>query len=324
MKGPYKVVHGTMPHHRKKTTSFFDETGKLDPERQVSFVGPFITWREEDDVMAINADGEVIRLPGQHVQTLEQVLENHAYPNSEDAIFEPGQYHPRMFRAGPIEAQVSQYGSAWISSTTAAAPLFERLANVMRIIEPVRAHKSTYGHELRHLLILVCTEIENAWKEILIANDYDAEPGWTEKDKRARSEVWRSKQYAELAEPLRLDQWILRLSTAPLWEEIRPFKGWDIERATKSLRWYSANQQTKHTREMALDQATLRNVIRACGALWVMIASQFGEDPLKVAPFDMFMAMQRPEWRLGERYFPNRLRPEWSKRPYWRKTTVGI
>jgi hypothetical protein len=176
----------------------------------------------------------------------------------------PGEYFPRIW-LGPETPHPRDVGllDAWIASVRSARSLFAHLRDMFRVIEPVTSHVSVYGHELRQLLILACTEVESAWKAILRSNGFKPKRG---------DDTWTRTDYLHLCDPLGLDVYVVRLCTHPAYGEIKPFGSW----RTSGLAWYDAYNKVKHDREGELHQATLGHVIDAMAAVFVMIFAQFG------------------------------------------------
>jgi hypothetical protein len=184
----------------------------------------------------------------------------------------PGQYCPRMYR-GPETPHPKDLGllDAWVSTVRSSRVLFGRLRDIFQVVEPDATHDNVYGHELRQLLILACTEVESAWKAILIANHFLDAPA---------NDRWTTGHYIRLSAPMELSAYAVSLSTHPAYGAIEPFRTWDPARPTQSLTWYDAHNAVKHDKEGMLKKATLRCVIEAVAALFVMRIAQFGPTEL--------------------------------------------
>jgi len=139
----------------------------------------------------------------------------------------------------------------------------EELERIFRVIEPVPANSSAFGHASRLLLMQAATEVESAWKAVLRANG-NATDRLTTRD------------YVRLLDPMRLDAYEVRLIGFPDWPALRPFRGWDRASPTKSLPWYEGYNETKHDRETNLRHATLKSVVSAMAAALIMLRAQFG------------------------------------------------
>jgi hypothetical protein len=181
---------------------------------------------------------------------------------------------------------------AYTGTVRIARSLFARLRDIFQVIEPCHEHDAVYGHELRQLLILACTEVESSWQAILKANGY---PDTTKSGKPRR---WTTKDYVKLLEPMRLHSYRLSLAAHPSYGDIWPFQGWEADNATGSLPWYDAYNKTKHNREIELKRATLRDVIVALAAVHVMTVAQFGFGEVAMGQFhaDAFNFLGSPRW----------------------------
>lgn len=207
----------------------------------------------------------------------------------------PGQHHPRIWR-DEESPEPHEVGLGLVASESARVSRFltGRLREAFRYIQPIPddRHLQVYGHELRELLILACTEVEAAWKAILVANDISSV-----------GERYTRNDYVRLAEPMRLGEWRLVLSGYSHEIRLVPFEGWNPRHV--SLTWYDAYNATKHDREAKLTEATLKNVIDAMGAVFIMQAAQFGP---RLEDADEFTIAESPRWALDERY----ISPRWQ------------
>jgi hypothetical protein len=207
----------------------------------------------------------------------------------------PGERHPRMWRGRYSEPGMEEKESL-AGAVTSANVLLERFRHVLRTVEPDPTNRQAFGHELRQLLILACTEVESAWKSILVGNRYsDLE------DYR-----YTTNDYCKLREALKLEEWEVKLTMFSRYGAIAPFREWDPGKPTESLAWYSAYNLTKHDRETNLCRATLENLISAMAGLYIMLAAQAGPDRLARAPYDIvdFQHTHLPQWGLADEYVP--------------------
>jgi hypothetical protein len=188
--------------------------------------------------------------------------------------------------------EVERFAGSLVSATV----LFERFRHVLRTVEPEPENRSTFGHELRHLLILASTEVESAWKSILLANDYPPP-----KDDR-----FSTKDYCKLCGPMKLRDWRVALTLSPRYGTLAPFSDWDSEKPTASLSWYADYNSTKHDREVNLNKANLGNVVNAMAALHIVLAAQVGSERLSKAPYSLsdFRPVTEPQWPLEDEYVP--------------------
>jgi hypothetical protein len=222
-----------------------------------------------------------------------------------------GQRFPRIWRLGQNDPFHERTIKATLSIGVTTTSLLKQLANTFEAIEPHEKNAKTFSHNLRHLLILVCTEVEAAWKGILKANGYTTSGRMTTND------------YVKLLPVLKLDSWVLQLLFYTDYPSLQPFKGWSASNPTESLPWYAAHHAVKHDREEQLHQATLENVIMAFAALLALGAAQFGPKLLSdmanennmgrsVFAQTHFHYVEKPTWDAGECYFPPFGKKDWE------------
>lgn len=224
-----------------------------------------------------------------------------------------GEFHPRMAWRGtrthryprpgmdgsPYESYFHQYHASQLQAAhVSSLILYERLANALEVLEPHPRNACAYGHELRHLLIAACTEVEAGWRGVLGANGYGG------------SGHFKTTDYVKLKEPLRLGDWVVRLKAYPEFASISPFGTWSSDRPSKSLPWYEAYNSVKHDREGELYQASLQHVVSAMAAVAVMGWAQFGEQVIGIESVPhtaLFLPEQRPQWTAQQLYYGPRL-----------------
>lgn len=224
---------------------------------------------------------------------------------------QPGQYHPRIFRPRNQPGTGKMYSHPWTDSVKAVRNILSRLEQVFQVIEPRKKNDRVFGHELRQLLILACTEVESSCKAIMKANGY-APPATAQ---------WKTADYVKLVQPLHLAAWEIALTRSPRYRRFSPFQGWNSTTPTQSLPWYHAYNQTKHDREGHLADATLKHVIYAAGAAYLMVWAQFGQfgfRRLGLTEVDAFQVGKMPVYPLNEHYVPPGIAPgaTWTPQHY--------
>ena len=239
-------------------------------------------------------------------ETVEKALEKHVghafHPHRFSiATLQPGEFHPRMHRQAFSSTRQEfpdpsvLYIKEMAAALESARNLFVQLRHVFRYLEPSENNKSAYGDQLRSLLILACTEVESAWRSVLLVNNG-----------ASRSEGLNTRNYVMLLEPMRLNEWRITLSGYPEYPELTPFATWDRHAPTESLPWYKAYNHVKHDREGCLFRATLEHVLSAMSGVLVMLLAQFGLYPL-CGPNPLssgFILKAAPSWRLADLYVP--------------------
>lgn len=217
----------------------------------------------------------------------------------------PGAYWPRIWRGrydeenpfatyNPVHAR-AVYRTKFVQSIVATLSLFSYLVEIFRHVEPASENLNVFGHKIRELLILVCTEIESSWRAVLEANST------TEKTS------YRTDDYFAVKEPLRLDQWRVALKDYPNLGEFSPFSEWDKQRPTKSLSWYNSYNAAKHDRESNFSRANLGDLLSAMAALHIIQAAQWGPelfDMFHGNTFSPFSVTGWPEFSASEVYIP--------------------
>lgn len=184
-----------------------------------------------------------------------------------------GQYYPRMARPRYQNHQDSpgscpnsnEFENELASSRGQLVSLMHHLERICETIHPCEGTFTAFGHDIRNLLILACTEVEAHWRSVLVANGVD-EPRFTTAD------------YVKLAEPMRLGEYAISLPYYPWLDPLRPFENWDAAgKPTKDLEWYDAYNAVKHNRVDNFDQAKLIYVFQAVSACAIMLCAQFGK-----------------------------------------------
>jgi hypothetical protein len=233
-------------------------------------------------------------------------------------ILDIGQYYPRIYRPfmrnvgrfkfldelSMIEVHDQEFdskdpasyppvpidNSAYLKSLSQLALLCERLAFVFRTIEPESTNLEAYGHEIRNLFIIACTEVETQWKAILNANHYTGDR-------------WTTNDFVKLLAPLRLADYEINLPLYPGIPALSPFHKWNANQPTQSLTWYDAYNATKHDREKNFSQATMSNVINAIAACAILLIAQFGKrNSWKSELGEFFRITKVPVWKQEEMY----------------------
>lgn len=178
--------------------------------------------------------------------------------------------------------------------------LQDQLEKICRVIHPTQKNFDAFGHDIRNLLILACTEVEAQWKGVLTANGAMGES---------------TNDYVKLAQPMRLADFEVSFSYYPWLTAFKPFDGWSSSAPTKSLVWYDAYNKVKHDGEKEFEQATLQNAFQAiCGCV-VMMYAQFGQSGYKYRETlsAYFELTGKPKWHATEVYCPFDGVPAWPQ-----------
>jgi len=150
--------------------------------------------------------------------------------------------------------------------------LLDKLDELFLYIEPDQMGLNAYSHKTRELLLLACTEIENAWRQYMyLANLSPSRKDYTTND------------YVKLCQPLFLSQYEVKLKPYKDVQSIMPFYDWSPTKPTESLSWYDSYNKTKHDRTEYFGEATLWNCIQAITANIVLFCVRY-------SPFSLFQS----------------------------------
>ncbi|AHF66536.1 hypothetical protein [Pseudomonas cichorii] len=216
-----------------------------------------------------------------------------------------GHYYPRVWRGIPPRHMLdSGYNGLALNddeqktktkNALSAASLFEEMNTLFRSVEPSSANDATFGHKIRELLILACTEVEANWRGVYQSN--------TSSSKKPDG----TRDYIKLMPLLRLDEWVVCLKNHPDYPELKPFENWNDSEGmtTRSLAWYNSYNAVKHDREREFNQATLGSLIMAMAAIHVLQVAQWGPGlylRFQGNQFSIFETVTVPEYKAHEQY----------------------
>lgn len=223
------------------------------------------------------------------------------YPTSEwhKLALELGEYYPRMARPGHTgpgpgsnmdQSQLAK--TIQTISTGQLDALIQELKRICRVIHPVPANFQAYGHEIRNLLIIACTEVEAQWKSIMKANHAKAESRF---------------DYVKLSDAMKLREYRVSLPWYPWLEPVAPFLHWKPTAIGEQqiLPWYDAYNAVKHNREDEFSKGTLEHTISALAGCFVMLCAQYGQQFARKsddAGDAFFLLLDVPTWEPNELY----------------------
>ena len=186
---------------------------------------------------------------------------------------EPGKYHRRVARyvSNMTGNSLSYSPNIPVEDRDYAAiargqleTLVNQLFAISRTVHPSPANFICFGHDIRNLLILACTEVETHLKGILRAN------GVSKKSLTI-------KEYAYVSGPLRLPAYALSFPAFPWLPSFRPFASFGVgDGLSHTLPWYAAYNAVKHNREHEFEKATLGSIFEAVAACAILQVAQFG------------------------------------------------
>lgn len=258
-------------------------------------------WLREDGEGGTTPFGDDPHLPtgGCRIpQTVQECLRDHGGGTlaHRPTRFYPGEYYPRIWRRNAPSIACLPHFELILSSINAASSLFRNLDDVFQYVEPTDENKHVFGHEIRQLLLLACSEAEAQFKAIMRANHYDRGGSWNI-----------ARDYFLLARPLGLDRCSVSLPRYPSLGFVDPFSEWTAS-SYSPLCWYQAYNDTKHDRESNFGRATLENTIYALGAVFLLILAQTGIEGLQYLRYCPFSG-GISEFDMEEHYLPPHVEP---------------
>ncbi|MEB6590506.1 hypothetical protein MXM82_15360 [Pseudomonas asiatica] len=209
-------------------------------------------------------------------------------------VSKPGFYYPRINRGNIGFNYVSD---AYHLDVRAYRNIQASLDGLFDVIEPSARNFGSYGHKIRELLIIACTEVEFLLLKALTDNGYTKKTRYTTSD------------YANCLDLFRLDQWKVELNQYPAIKTFMPFKGWDKGNATKSLPWYNAYNAVKHNRGDNIADANFEHALDAVAALHILLEAQYGRSVFdkisqRSEERSLFMTVVLPSWLPSEMSVP--------------------
>jgi hypothetical protein len=223
--------------------------------------------------------------------------------NIAKSILEPGEYYPRIWRgiydegdrnrSTPVYPQ-EFYGSTFTYAINSMLVLFEELESIFKFVEPSKENGGAYGHKIRQLLILACTEVEACLKGAFRVN-FDCGTRLNMND------------YVRLLKPMGLNHYTVRLRAYPRCPSLKPFKHWHRAKPTTTLFWYQDYHAVKHDREAEFNKSTLTNVLNALAALYILHCAQWGPQVFSKSDHGVqspFTLRTIPAWGIGELSVP--------------------
>jgi len=174
-----------------------------------------------------------------------------------------GVWRPGLYSIKEINQALNVLDHQRYSAEQALYILIQKLSDILLYVEPDIKGKESYGHKIRELLILSCTEVENYWKKYL-------------KVAGVPPKNYTTNDYVKLLTPLHLAEYEVVLKPYAKVKPLRPFAKWSSANPSISLSWYNAYNQTKHDRETHFNKATLKACIDAVAANIVMFSVRFG------------------------------------------------
>ncbi|WP_456020856.1 hypothetical protein [Pseudomonas protegens] len=202
----------------------------------------------------------------------------------------PGSFYPRISRENIFFNYVSEQ---FLQDVRAYQNIQYSLDGLFNYIEPSANNLGVYGHKIRELLILACTEVECLLVKTLVDNGYEQKDRYSTND------------YVRCKDILGLDKFEVTLVQYPSVKVFKPFYNWNAESPTKSLPWYNAYNAVKHNRSDNIKDANLEHLLDAISAIHVLLESQYGKDIFErwnsqTEDRSVYKTVTRPKWSCTE------------------------
>lgn len=170
--------------------------------------------------------------------------------------------------------------------------LVDELNSVFKTIAPQKANLQVYGHDIRNIIILACTEIDAMMMRVLKKNGI-----------KEQGHFYNMKDYIKLSKPLRLQEYSINFTRYFDLSNFSPYSDWN-----DSLVWYDAYNKIKHDREVNFSMATLENAINSISAFAIMLIAQFGyRNTLWTDKIGKILEIStEPNWSIEDFYIPRR------------------
>lgn len=164
------------------------------------------------------------------------------------------------------------------------------LSEVFKVVAPHHNQFSVYGHAIRNIIILACTELDARMQSILANNG--VEP---------YGKYFEMLDYYKLKDALKLNEYELSFYRYGDLGTFSPFSTWKTD---EQLYWYQAYNHIKHNREKHFAEAKLFNAINAIVAYTIILIAQYGyrNDLWHETVGKIIHIEKEPKWDLEDYY----------------------
>lgn len=169
--------------------------------------------------------------------------------------------------------------------------VLDDLDEVFKVIAPqIENPEKVYGHGIRNIIILACTEVDSIMQSILVKNR--VEP---------YGKFFNMNDYYKLLKGLKLDEYTLSFYRYGEVGEITPFSKWKTE---GNLPWYVAYNNVKHNREEFFSDANITNAIYSIIAFAIIMMAKYGyrNDLWNEKVGRVIRIDKEPQWDLSDFY----------------------
>ncbi|MDC5212176.1 hypothetical protein OHW47_03325 [Acinetobacter baumannii] len=232
--------------------------------------------------------------------TIEAVSHYLKYKNFFEEIVEllevesPGYFYPRIAREN---IDFNYISNDFKQDIRAYQNIQNSLDELFNYIEPSTINFSSFGHKIRELLILSCTEVEYLLLKMLVDNGY------------ASKSMYKTCDYVKCKDILKLSSFEVELTQYPNIGNFKPFADWDKSNPTKSIPWYDAYNAVKHNRGDNIEKANMKHLLDSVAAIHILLESQYGNKIFTkwqslTEDRSMFFTTKTPNWDLKDITIP--------------------
>ena len=151
------------------------------------------------------------------IESLNLHLRNNDIAEEEVILLEkapyPGNYYPRIARENIHFNYVS---NDFKQDARAYQNIQSSLDHLFNYIEPAEENLKAYGHKIRELLIITCTEVEYLLLKMLTENGYE------------QKKIYKTIDYIKCKDILKLNCFEVQLSQYPKLGTFKPLKHWKL------------------------------------------------------------------------------------------------
>ena len=168
--------------------------------------------------------------------------------------------------------------------------ILDDIAEVFKVVAPHHNQFSVFGHAIRNIIILACTELDARMLSILANNGVSPDGKYFE-----------MRDYFKLKSPLKLDEYKLSFYRYGDLGTFSPFSTWEND---EQLHWYQAYNHIKHNREKHFAEAKLFNAINSIMAYAIILTAQYGyrNDLWRETVGKIIHIEKEPKWDLEDFY----------------------
>jgi hypothetical protein len=210
--------------------------------------------------------------------------------------YRPGTFFPRINRDSSNLYLHQISSSSFIDEVRAFYNIIDTMEDFFKVVEPTKENINTFGHRIREVLTVACTEVEYLFLQALKANGYQ------------EKKQYKTSDFVSLLKVYKLAEYEVALKMHPKLGRITPFALWDKEKPTQSLWWYSAYNASKHDRGGSFDQASIEAMVSAIAAIHILLEAQYGskifDKPLHSHYESCFHTRKAPTWRVVDMLAP--------------------